>query len=211
MKTLLKILLISFITLILFIGGFYLFLHIAFDGIFTGPTYDKEDLIENYELKKNSILDVKAFINSNVKPNTYVDIEFENGNLAIFHVKSNGNYDTNWDLKINSKKTDSLLSVIGWKKNDLEILEKKLNNANCISVASGNPTIVGWQRSGMGKYYYNIYEENLSDSLINILKNNCSHIFYKENIVLEYGGGAIGSDCFPGYVREKAAANNGYK
>ena len=211
MKTLLKILLISFITLILFIGGFYLFLHIAFDGIFTGPTYDKEDLIENYELKKNSILDVKAFINSNVKPNTYVDIEFENGNLAIFHVKSNGNYDTNWDLKINSKKTDSLLSVIGWKKNDLEILEKKLNNANCISVASGNPTIVGWQRSGMGKYYYNIYEENLSDSLINIFKNNCSHIFYKENIVLEYGGGAIGSDCFPGYVREKAAANNGYK
>jgi hypothetical protein len=211
MKTLLKILLISFITLILFIGGFYLFLHIAFDGIFTGPTYDKEDLIENYELRKNSILDVKAYINSNIKPNTYVDIEFENGNLAIFHVKSNGNYDTNWDLKINSKKTDSILSVIGWKKNDLEILEKKLSNANCISIANGNPTIVGWQRSGMGKYYYNIYEENLSDSLINILKNNCSHIFYKENIVLEYGGGAIGSDCFPGFVREKAAANNGYK
>ena len=211
MKTLLKILLILFITLILFIGGLYLFLHIAFDGIFTGPTYHKEDLIENYELRKNSILDVKAFINSSIKPNTYVDIEFENGNLAIFHVRSNGNYDTNWDLKINSKKTDSILSVIGWKKNDLEILEKKLSNANCISIASGNPTTVGWQRSGMGKYYYNIYEENLSDSLINILKNNCSHIFYKENIVLEYGGGAIGSDCFPGYVREKAAAKNGYK
>lgn len=181
--------------------GFYLFIHMALDGIFTGPSYTKQDLIENYEKKDREILEVKAFIDSKISSDTYIDIEFDNGDLGIFHIKKDGVYNSNWNLDIDAKKTDSLLSVIGWTKNDLNTLKEKLESANCISVASGNPTKIGWQRSGMGKFFYDIFNEKLTDSLIRQYNGGCTHIYYKDNIVLEYGGGAIGPQCFPGYER----------
>lgn len=196
-----KILLIILGILVLTFGGLYLFIHIAFDGIFTGPFYTKQDLIANYEQRESEVIDVKYFIDSKISSDTYIDVEFDNGDLRIFHVMKNGTYDSNWDLDIYSKKTDSLLYVIGWTKNDLITLKRKLDKANCISVASGNPTRIGWQRSGMGKFFYDIFNQNLNDSLISQYNGGCIHIYYKDNIVLEYGGGAIGPQCFPGYER----------
>uniref|UniRef100_UPI002631E88E hypothetical protein n=1 Tax=uncultured Tenacibaculum sp. TaxID=174713 RepID=UPI002631E88E len=156
-------------------------LHIAFDGIFTGPSYNKQDLIDNFERKKNEIIEVKKFIDSKTPFETYISIEFENGELGIFHVEKNGNYESNWNLDIDSKKTDSLLTVINWTKNDLKNLKDKLDKANCISVSSGNPTTVGWQRSGMGKFSYGIFNQNTKDSLINQYNDGCTSIYYKDN------------------------------
>ena len=106
-------------------------------------------------------------------------------------------------MDIDSNKTDSLLAVIGWTHIDLNILKNKLDEANCISVASGNPTTIGWKRSGMGMFLYDIFDQNLNDSLVEEYNKGCTYIFYKDNVVLEYGGGAIGPQCFPGYVRKK--------
>jgi len=198
-----KILLIILGILVVIFGGFYLYIHIAFDGIFTGPSYTKQDLIDNYEQRKSEIIEVKTFIDSKIASDTYIDVEFDNGDLGIFHLKKNETYESNWDLDIDSKKTDSLLNVISWTKNDLMTLETKLDMANCISVASGNPTRIGWQRSGMGKFFYDIFDKNLNDSLISQYNGGCTYIYYKDNIVLEYGGGAIGPQCFPGYERKK--------
>ena len=203
----LKILLIILGILGVIIIGFYLFIHIAFDGIFTGPSYNKQDLIDNYEKRKNEIIEVKSFIDSKIPSDTYIDVEFENGELGIFHVKKNGVYDSNWNLDIDSKKTDSLLTVIGWTKNDLETLEDKLDEANCISVASGNPSRIGWKRSGMGKFFYDIFDQSLTDSLISQYNDGCTYIYYKDNVVLEYGGGAIGPQCFPGYKRKNKGSS----
>ena len=195
----LKIFLIIVGSLAVIIGGFYLFIHIAFDGIFTGPSYTKHDLIDNFEQRTREVIEVKSFIDANISKDVYIDIEFGKGDLRIFHVQKNGLYDSNWNLKIDSKKTDSLLTVIGWTKKDLQILEDKLEEANCISVASGNPTRIGWQRSAMGKFFYTIFNQNLTDSLISEYNGGCTYIFLKDNVVLEYGGGAIGPQCFPGY------------
>jgi hypothetical protein len=197
MNRILKILLIIIGVLVTILGGFYLFIHIAFDGIFTGPFHNKQDLINNYEEKKTEINEVKAFINSKITEDTYIHIEFKNDGLGIFHIEKNGIYDSNWNLDIDSKKTDSLLTVIGWTNNELEILKNKLDAANCISISNGSPTTVGWQRSGMGMYFYNIFDQNLSESLKYEYNGGCTHSFYKDNVVLEYGGGAIGSQCFP--------------
>jgi hypothetical protein len=180
-------------------GGSYLFLHIVFGGFFTdsGPFYDKQDLIENYESKKTEILEVKNYVEEKNSTDIYFDIEFENDDLGIFHVEKDGDFNSNWNLELDSPKTDSLLTLIGWTKNDLKLLKDKLDKANCTSVASGNPITIGWQRSGMGKFSYNIFNENLTDTLISQYNGGCTHIFYKENVVLEYGGGAIGPQCFP--------------
>lgn len=197
--------LLIFLGIILFlIGGFYLFLHIAFDGIFTGPSYDKKDLIENYEARTDEILDVKNYYKSILPDGASVTIEFDNDKeLGIFHVKTDSIYQSNWNLKIKTPKVDSLLTELNWTTKELRILKEKLDKANCISIAGKDPIVIGWQRSGMGMFSYNIFDSDLEKDKIEDYNDGCTYIFYKDNIVLEYGGGAIGPQCFPGFYRNK--------
>ncbi len=203
MNNFLRILLILGGVFFALIGGFFLFIYIAFNGIFTGPSYNQSDLIENYENKKEQIIEVKNYIEKIVPENIFVNIEFKNGDLETFHVKRNGNYENNWHLDIDSKKTDSLLNILGWTHSELETLKDKLDKANCISVASRKPITIGWQRSAMGMFFYKLFDQNLNDSLIEQYNGGCTYIFYKDNVVLQYGGGAIGPQCFPGFVRKE--------
>lgn len=204
MNRALKVLLIFFGIILLIFGGFLLFLHIAFDGIFSGPSYDKKDLIENYERRKTEILDVKKYYKSILPEGSYVDIEFENDNeLGIFHVRIDSVFQSNWNLKIESPKVDSLLTELKWSTKELKIIKEKLDKANCISIAGKEPTVIGWQRSGMGMFSYVIFDQNLNKDKIEDYNDGCTNIFYKENIVLQYGGGAIGMQCFPEFYKNK--------
>src|SRR5690606_26446654 len=200
----LKILLIFFGIILSIFGGFLLFLHFAFDGIFTGPSYDKKDLIENYEQRKMEILDVKKYFISILSEGSYVDIEFKNDNeLGIFHVRIDSVFQSNWNLKIESPKVDSLLTELKWTTKELKILKEKLDIANCISIAGKEPVVIGWQRSGMGIFSYVVFDQDLSKAKIEDYNDGCTNIFYKDNIVLQYGGGAIGMQCFPEFTKTK--------
>lgn len=203
MNSFLKAVLVFLGAIIILFLGFYLFIHIAFNGIFTGPFYDKTDLINNFEQKEDEIYEVTNYFNSILPDSTFVDIEFENRGLSIFHVKSGDVYESNWNLEMNSNKTDSLLDVLNWEKSDLLTLKSKLDLANSISIKSGKATVIGWQRSGMGKFYYNIFPQKTDSSLFNKYNDGCTYIYYKDNVVLEYGGGAIGPQCFPSFYEEK--------
>lgn len=204
MNKALKGILIFFGIILFLFGGFYLFLHIAFDGIFTGPSYDKKDLIENYEARTDEILDVKNYYKSILLDGASVSIEFDNDKeLGIFHVKADSIYQSNWNLKIKSPKVDSLLTELNWTTKELRILKEKLDKANCISIAGKEPIVIGWQRSGMGMFSYNIFDSDLEKDKIEDYNDGCTYIFYKDNIVLEYGGGAIGPQCFPYFYRNK--------
>lgn len=109
----LKIFLILAGIIILFIGGFFLFLHIAFVEIFTGPSYGKNDLIENFEERKIEIMDAKNYYISILPNNSRVTVEFDNDKeLGIFHIKVDSIYQSNWNLKIESPKVDSLLTEL---------------------------------------------------------------------------------------------------
>lgn len=144
-------------------------------------TLETDTLLAVYGLKRNDFLE-----------------QLNNEPLNII------NENRNFDLNINSTKTDSLLTTLGWTKETLKILKEKLDKAYCISVENGNPATIGFQRSGMGKYSYKVFEKPLTDRLKNRYDDGCTYIFYKDNIVLEYGGGAIGSQCFEGYnIKEK--------
>ena len=66
-----------------------------------------------------------------------------------------------------------------------------------MSIENGTITTIGFQRSGMGKYYYDLFNSDLTSEEIKKYNDDCMYIFYKKNIVLEYGSGAIGSICFP--------------
>ena len=78
-----------------------------------------------------------------------------------------------------------------------------MDKANCISISGKDPVVIGWQRSGMGIFSYNIFKKNLEEKKIKDYNDGCTYIFYKDNIVLEFGGGAFGIQCFPEFYENK--------
>jgi hypothetical protein len=191
-------------TLIFGGGGFSLYIIgsiIYFTLIFAEfDSSSYNDLNENYKKNSKEIFELKSYVNSVVPSSKFVDIEFDDKKtLEIFHVKVDGIYNSNWDLKVNSGKTDTLLQKLGWTAETLKTLKDKLDKANCISVASGDPCQIGFHRSGMGKYYYNLFNESIIDSLKTTYNDSCTYILYNNKVVFEWGGGAIGNQCFPDF------------
>lgn len=197
-KTVKWILIIVGSGVLLFVG-YILFVALTFSFSFDeGKHYTTQDLINNYNSKSTQILELKQYINSIVPSEKSVDIEFDgNKRLAIFHVMENGTYNSNWDLKVNSKKVDTLLNMLGWTHQTLTTLKEKLDAANCISIKNGEPCNIGFKRSGMGKYYYNIFDQPIAENLKPKYNDSCTYILYNDKTALEYGGGAIGPQCFP--------------
>ncbi|MDF2434431.1 MAG: hypothetical protein JWP44_4062 [Mucilaginibacter sp.] len=172
---------------------------------FFDKRYDTSDLIKNFNEKRNEIYEVKNYINKIVPKYRNVDIEFNNdkeiGRLVIAPIDTGRGSDLtvfeDWNLKIKSKKVDSLLSILGWSNKTLDTLKEKLDDANCISVESGEPAKIGFKRSGMGIYFFNVFNKPISDSLKRKYNDSCTYIYVNNKLILEYGGGAIGPQCFP--------------
>jgi len=161
------------------------------------PTYSQTDLIRHYEAEALELWALKAYLNSIVPAHHSVVIEFEGQRtIPIFHVQVNEAYDSNWDVPWDSPQADTLLQQLGWTRQTLTTLQAKLDQASCISIASGEACTIGYQRSGMGMYSYILFSTPLSDSVQAQYSRSCSYIVYKPQVVLEYGGGAIGPQCF---------------
>ena len=202
-STIIKYIVISIGIGLLILIGFWFYAMTAFSGAFE-TTYTEKDLVENYKEKTNEILLLKSYINSITPAGMTVEIEYDDNNtLAIFHIGNKSNIDSNWDIKVDSKKTETLLKKLGWTIETLSIIKEKLDNANCISIASGDPSNIGFQRSNMGKYSYNLFDKPIVDSLKASYNDSCTYILYNDKVVLEYGGGAIGPQCFEDLTSKK--------
>jgi hypothetical protein len=159
--------------------------------------FTKEEFTDNYDSNEEGFTGLISFFDSIVPSKAEVTVEFsKNNELEIFHVKVDSFSSYNWHVKMNSEKCDSLLEILDWKNNELEIIKSRLNTIDCISIANSSKHKIGYKRDGMGIYYYKIYKEDLTASEIENC-DNCITIFHRNNVVLEYGSGAIGSTCFP--------------
>lgn len=185
------------------------------------PESSKKELIENFEKNKAEILNVKTEYAKVIPENYFVYIEFEPASkilttpeqitIKIYKIKDDtANSDNNvvqridnievisenWNLKPNSKELEEIIASLGWTNQTLTKIKELLDSANCVSVENGEITTIGFARSGMGKYSYKIFDNQLTENQKQKYNNGCEYIFYKDNIVLEYGGGAIGPQCF---------------
>jgi len=185
------------------------------------PESSKKELIDNYVKKKDEIQRLKEEYSKLVPEKYFVYIEFEPASkiltvpeqitIKIYRIKDDTvNVDTNvvqrndnlkvvsqnWNLKPDSKELEEIISSIGWTKQTLTKIKELLDSANCVSIENGEITTIGFARSGMGKYSYKIFDCQLTEDQKQIYNNGCEYVFYKDNIVLEYGGGAIGPQCF---------------
>lgn len=191
--------------------------------IISMPRSSKSDLIENFEHKKSEIQKLKTEYSKLVPGDYIVEIEFEPENkiftineqitIKIYKPDDGSNsgdensnevqrndglkvISQNWNLEPDSEELKNVIQSIGWTNETLAEIKRLLDEANCISIENGEITTVGFARSGFGKYSYIIFDKTLNSKEKEEYNNGCEYIFYKDNIVLEYGGGAIGPQCF---------------
>lgn len=167
--------------------------------------YSVSDLKVNFENRKTEIFELKSYFSSIAPKNRFIEIEFEDENtLTRFGIMAldstagdpSGPMFLEWDLKINTSSMDSILRPLGWTRETLKLLKQKLDNANCIKIESGEPSKIGFKRSGMGMYSFIVFDEPIADSLKSNYNDGCTYILVNNKLALEYGGGAIGSQCF---------------
>lgn len=185
------------------------------------PESSEKELKDNYDKRHKEIAQLKTYFNSITPKDLEVYIEFsseESVDIRVYYITTT-EYPRKvlfeqWDINPYNFKpaaspndntefaaeTNSLEAVkrrLGWTDNTFKTIKKFLDNANCISVTNGNPANIGFRRSGMGMYFYNLFENPLSDSLKKVYNDSCTFRLYYDTLALEYGGGAVGPQCFP--------------
>jgi len=174
--------------------------------MFSMPKSSKAELIDNYQENKKSLIKLRDEYENLVPDSLAVEIEFNPENKIVsmppsidikIYSLTTKKWNNEWNIEIQSNKLDSMLNKIGWTQKELDYVQKLLISANCISIQNGEYTTIGFARSGMGKYYYRIYNHDLTADEIENVNDDCMYIYYEKNIVLEYGSGATGSLCFP--------------
>jgi len=173
------------------------------------PVSSKKALIKNIDTNYQNIAHLKKEYLKLVPVGFTIYIEFkpadkvldqpEEIDLFIYKGSQPGELSIQkWNLQYGDPVLDLLLKMAGWNYATLDKIKMLLHNANCISIKNGEDMItIGYARSGMGMYFYDLFNKDLTPAQIKDYNDGCTYIYYKQNIVLEYGGGAIGSQCFP--------------
>jgi len=202
-KKVLKIVLaIGCFGIIVFVGYIVVIFYAmgAFDS-----DYSVSELKESFNDKKSEIYELKKYFNTIVPAGKHVEIEFEDDDtlgrfgFSSLHSDPSGNYHRDfleWNLETDTKRMDSIIKPLGWTKQTFHTLKSKLDAANCIGISSGEPAKIAFKRSGMGMYSFNVFDKPVNDSLKKTYNDGCAYILVNNRLALEYGGGAIGSQCF---------------
>ncbi len=188
---------------------------------------NKSDLINNYEKHSKGIADLKKYFNYIVPPNYLVRIRYHsdrNVDLEVSELNKDStkynllfrkwnvdldnyvkvpptDYEKKYGGKINSLKL--IKEKLNWTDKTFNNLKNKLDNVDCIGITSGNPTEIEYGYRALAVYSYLIFNENLDKEQQEKYSNDCNLLFYKNNVVLKYGSGAIGDDCNPEFKRNK--------
>ncbi len=132
--------------------------------------------------------DIVLTMDKSIDLRIYSKQKNENGGTEQIFRKSNMLYD--------SDVLKDKIKILGWNMSTLMEIKNLLDKANCISIENGEISTVGFERSGMGKYSYKFFQEDLNEEEQTKYNDGCSYIYYERNIVLEFGGGAVGQQCF---------------
>lgn len=189
---------------------------LLFSFLFFNPSNrcDADVMEKHYKEYGERMEQIYRNLYNKMTPGCSVEIEFEHGDISIFHFSNgSGEMESNWDPS--EEKIDSLLVQSGLDRNSLIWLEKELDEIGCISISMQTvpdaPFCVGFRRVGMGKYDYQIYHRPLSSDEKKKINESEASIVYSPFVVFEYGGGAIGSQNFIGkdeYLKKKMQLNH---
>lgn len=199
-----KLLLYSFAIIVVAWGGYKVCLPYFSIGGKYDINYSGEDLKEHFKKKEKEIFELKYYYENLIPKSQVIRFGFDD-RVDRFHL-SISSYDTTsmqpiypvqgWsNLKLNSSEMDSLLLILNWSKNDIQILIKKLKLADCIGIKSAEPFprkpfSVFYRHGGfigMSLYSYLLFSEPLIEDLANYYNNREGHSVYKDNVIFVYG------------------------
>lgn len=169
------------------------------------PQSSKEALINNISKKKPQINNLISNYNALVPKDYTVYVEFTPADSLFdipesvdLHVTQKGKEtETGHTLAYGSAELNSKLQKLGWNNQTLEKIKKLLADAGCISIENNDVTVVGFARSGLAKYGFLVFPKPLNFKEISEYNDGCHYLYHENNLVLTFGGGAIGPDCFP--------------
>ncbi|MFB3387155.1 hypothetical protein [Flavobacterium sp. LAR06] len=129
------------------------------------------------------------------------DLLFQQWNVDFedYEEPKDSQYKSEYDGK--TKSLDVVKKKLKWNNNTFKELYEKLENVNCIGISDGNPTTLEYGYRGMGVLSYLLFDHNLNEKEQKEHSDDCSQIFYKDNIVFTFSSGAIGSFCIPDFKK----------
>jgi len=172
------------------------------------PRSSKKELISNIDSNYEKIEFLKTAYAKLVPPGFTVSIEFNPPNKLINTAESidlcitrlhdsQTDVQQDWNLAYRSEKLTQMIKTVHCNVETLDIIKKLLTDAHCVYFENGEMATIGFARSGMGKYFYKIFDKELTPDQIKQFNDGRNYIFYKSNIVLEFEGGAVGPQSFP--------------
>lgn len=145
-----------------------------------------------------------------------LDLRLSQKNVEIDYIPLNSAFansalDSNGDIgiygaNINDDQVQKVLLFLRLDNQKLLKLEEMLCNANCISIANNSSSLwhidesytsVGYPGDGWYGLEYIVFHSALKRSRLKELDKSCSFKIISDSVVVEYGGPAFGSDCFP--------------
>lgn len=182
--------------------GLFLILSIAYLGSALGlfdKLYTRPQMVAHYEDREAAFAEAATRIDQITGPAT-ISIEFDGTDVEIFHTKYQDAYHSNWP---HGKKevADSIARSIGLDRQSLNRIRDLIESTDCIGYSNMRNTTrtFDFRRSGFGMYSFVLFDQPIPDSLLTSYNDSCSYNLHTRQVVFEYGGGAIGPQCFGDY------------
>ncbi|MBB4808219.1 hypothetical protein HNP38_003560 [Chryseobacterium defluvii] len=176
---------------------FALMIFSAFGGF--DKSYSIDELKEEYLVNEKEIDKLIQYYYSIKPTGKIVEIEFKDDTvlerLRIAPDDATGKIYQQWDVNVENLTKPELKKDLGWSKEEIKMLKEKLDQADCISIEDGEPVKVGFKRSGLGMLSFNVFQKKETDR--SDFNDGCQYILVNNKLALEYGGGAVGPQCFP--------------
>ncbi|AFU68152.1 hypothetical protein P700755_001214 [Psychroflexus torquis ATCC 700755] len=174
------------------------------------PKSSKSELIGNLEKNEQKLVSLPSRFSHLISDSLIVSIEFVLEShiltmpaaidLKIYKKTTDGKsklISKGRNLEYGSDSLNEKLKILNWKNSTLLKVKTMLEEVNCISIENSEITIIGFARSGLGQYSYALYKEKSEEYMKREFEQGCNYIHFKDNIALNYKGGAIGPICFP--------------
>ena len=166
-------------------------------------------MAEHYEKNKKEMEELVEYADRALDDSAYVDLEFEDGEAAIFHISSKGNSNiaSYWNDEAEQKK-DSLMSVVGLTPEEYEDICQRLDRIGCIGIEKytshpNGKTTLYFCRVGMGRYSFILFDNPISQEEKDEFMKSYEYIPYSDRVIFQYGGGAFGKQYFTKEEREE--------
>ncbi|QHL86881.1 hypothetical protein GU926_05285 [Nibribacter ruber] len=176
----------------------------------------------NYEEKKSEIDSLASYFNK-IKPKELVlFIRFNSDDNIDFKLDQKNYHDkTTWyteaifddygqfhrfDIDLDNKELEDAFKIVNLDKEKIEKLRTYLDKANCNSISNSfsipdklkiDYSSIGYPTNDLYGLEYLIFDTIPEQAIIDEIVKGCNFKKINKRILVQYGGPAFGSDCFP--------------